>query len=162
MVFPSKVNKIHQNHKMRKLQRVLLTLNIFLSIDLFREGFNILVYGLGSKRYLIDEFRTRLLDGKNVIVVNGYFPGLTIKEIFNSLTDGILEHSGGFSSPVEQLEFIEQEFTNSKVEAYIIIHNMDGPSLQFSREQEILCRLAAAPGLHVVASTDHINTPLRK
>nr|CAH0110563.1 unnamed protein product [Daphnia galeata] len=129
-------------------------------IFLLREGFNILVYGLGSKRYLIDEFRTRLLGGKNVIVVNGYFPGLTIKEIFNSLTDGILEHSGGFSSPVEQLEFIEQEFSNSKVEAYIIIHNMDGPSLQFSREQEILCRLAAAPGLHVVASTDHINTPL--
>ena len=111
---------------------------------------------------MIDEFRTRLLGGKNVIVVNGYFPGLTIKEIFNSLTDGILEHSGGFSSPVEQLEFIEQEFSNSKVEAYIIIHNMDGPSLQFSREQEILCRLAAAPGLHVVASPDHINTPLRK
>ena len=135
--------------------------NIYSSIY-FREGFNILVYGLGSKRYLIDEFRTRLLGGKNVVVVNGYFPGLTIKEIFNSLTDGILEHCGGFSSPVEQLEFIEQEFSNSNVEAYIIIHNMDGPSLQFSREQEILCRLAAAPGLHVVASTDHINTPLRK
>lgn len=120
------------------------------------------MYGLGSKRYLLDEFRTRCLDGKNVVVVNGYFPGLTMKEIFNSLTDGILEHSGGFSGPVEQLELIEQEFNSTKVEAYIIIHNMDGPSLQFSREQETLCRLAAVPGLHVIASTDHINTPLRK
>nr|SVE79672.1 EOG090X0AVI [Daphnia magna] len=129
-------------------------------IFLLREGFNILVYGLGSKRYLLDEFRTRFLDGKNLIVVNGYFPGLTIKEIFNSITDGILEHSGTFFSTVEQLEFIEQEFNNTKIEAYLIIHNMDGPSLQFSREQEVLCRLAAAPGLHVVASTDHINTPL--
>lgn len=128
----------------------------------YREGFNILVYGLGSKRYLLDEFRTRYLDGKNVIVVNGYFPGLTIKEIFNSITDGVLEHSGTFVNTVEQLEFIEQEFSSTRVEAYVIIHNMDGPSLQFSREQEVLCRLAAAPGLHVVASTDHINTPLRK
>lgn len=97
-----------------------------------------------------------------MIVVNGYFPGLTIKEIFNSITDGILEHSGTFFSTVEQLEFIEQEFNSTKIEAYLIIHNMDGPSLQFSREQEVLCRLAAAPGLHVVASTDHINTPLCK
>ena len=85
-----------------------------------------------------------------------------MKEILNSLTDGILEHSGGFSSPVEQLEFIEQEFGASKVEAYMIVHNMDGPSLQFNKEQETLCRLAAVPGLHVIASTDHINTPLRK
>nr|SVE74364.1 EOG090X0AVI [Daphnia barbata] len=127
---------------------------------LLREGFNVLIYGLGSKRYLLDEFRTRFLAEKNVIVVNGYFPGLTIKEIFNSITDGILEYSGTFAGSVEQLEFIEQEFDGTEVEAYIIINNLDGPSLQFNREQEVLCRLAAVPGLHVVASTDHINTPL--
>nr|CAG4649574.1 EOG090X0AVI [Scapholeberis mucronata]SVE93801.1 EOG090X0AVI [Scapholeberis mucronata] len=127
---------------------------------LLREGFNILVYGLGSKRYLLDDFRTRCLNGKDVLVVNGYFPGLTMKEILNSLTDGILENSGSFSGPVEQLEFIEQEFASSRAEAYIILHNMDGPSLQFGKEQETLCRLAAIPGLNVIASTDHINTPL--
>jgi len=120
------------------------------------------VYGLGSKRYLLDEFRTRFLNGKNVLVVNGYFPGLTMKEIFNSLTEGILEHTGSFSSPIEQLEFIEKQFHNSGNEAYIILHNLDGPSLQFSREQEIIARLAALPGLHVIASADHINTPLCK
>lgn len=127
----------------------------------FSEGFNILAYGLGSKRYLLDEFRTRALAGKNVVVINGYFPGLTMKEIFNSLTEGVLEHSGSFSGPMEQLEFIEREFGNSDTEAYLIIHNIDGPSLQFCREQEVLGRLAAVSGLHVIASTDHINTPLR-
>lgn len=135
---------------------------VFIKDICCREGFNILVYGLGSKRYLLDEFRIRSLEGKNVVVVNGYFPGLTMKEIFNSLTDGILEYSGSFSSPVEQLEFIEQEFGTTKAEVYLIVHNMDGPSLQFSREQEILCRLAAIPSVHVIASTDHINTPLCK
>nr|CAG4636408.1 EOG090X0AVI [Eubosmina coregoni]SVE69982.1 EOG090X0AVI [Eubosmina coregoni] len=128
---------------------------------LLNEGFNILVYGLGSKRYLLDEFRTRSLNGMDVLVVNGYFPGLTIKEIFTSLIEGILEYSGsGFSGPIEQLEFIEQQFSNSDIEAFMIIHNMDGPSLQFSREQEVLGRLAAIPNLHVIASVDHINTPL--
>lgn len=119
------------------------------------------MYGLGSKRYLLDEFRTRSLAGKDVVVVNGYFPGLTVKEIFHSLTEGVLEHSGTFSGPMEQLEFIEKEFGSSDTEAYLMIHNIDGPSLQFCREQEVLGRLAAVPGLHVIASTDHINTPLR-
>jgi origin recognition complex subunit 2 len=125
------------------------------------EGFNVLVYGLGSKRLLLDDFRTRFLNGENVLVVNGYFPGLTIKEIFTSLIEGILEcSSSGFSGPIEQLEFIEQQFSDSNIEAYMIIHNMDGPSLQFSREQEVLGRLAAISNLHVIASVDHINTPL--
>nr|CAG4634980.1 EOG090X0AVI [Alona affinis] len=127
---------------------------------LMSEGFNILVYGLGSKRYLLDEFRTRSLSGSNVLVVNGYFPGLTMKEIFNSLISGILEHSGSLAGPTEQLEFIEQQFSCPGNEAYIIIHNMDGPSLQFTREQEMIARLAAVSGLHVIASIDHINMPL--
>lgn len=84
-----------------------------------------------------------------------------MREIFSSLTEGVLEHSGSFSGPMEQLEFIEKEFSNSDVEAYLIVHNIDGPSLQFCREQEILGRLAAVSGLHIIASTDHINTPLR-
>ena len=81
---------------------------IFLKTSGYREGFNILVYGLGSKRYLLDEFRTRSLDGKNVVVVNGYFPGLTIKEIFNSLTDGTLEHSGTFSSQLNSWSLLNK------------------------------------------------------
>ena len=96
-----------------------------------------------------------------MLVVNGYFPGLTIKEIFTSLIEGILKCScSGFSGPIEQLEFIEQQFAISNTDAYKIIHNMDGPSLQFSREQEVIGRLAAIPNLHISASVDHINTPL--
>lgn len=102
-----------------------------------------------------------MLNGSDVVVVNGYFPGLTMKEILNSLTEGVLEHSGSFSGPTEQLEFIEQQFNQSGQSVYLIIHNLDGPSLQFAREQEIIARLAAVRGLHVIASMDNINTPLR-
>ena len=119
-----------------------------------------MVYGLGSKRYLLDDFRTQTLNSENVVVVNGYFPGLTMKEILNSITDGILEQSSSFSGTIEQLEFIEQQFDKGNKKAYVIVHNIDGPSLQFRREQEILARLASIKGLHVVASSDHINTPL--
>jgi len=127
---------------------------------LISEGFNILVYGLGSKRYLIDDFRTEKLNQENVIVVNGYFPGLTMKEILNSITAGVLEDSSTFSGTIEQLEYIEQQFTASDNRVFIIVHNIDGPSLQFSREQETLARLASIEGIHIIASSDHINTPL--
>lgn len=121
-----------------------------------------MVYGLGSKRYLLDDFRTQKLLGENVVVVNGYFPGLTMKEILNNITSGVLEDSSSFSGPIEQLEYIEHEFSDPDNSVYIIIHNIDGPSLQFSREQETLARLAAVEGIHIIASSDHINTPLRK
>ena len=47
----------------------------------FRNGFNILLYGLGSKRVLLDQFRTSKLSSHLQIVVNGYFPSLTIKNV---------------------------------------------------------------------------------
>ena len=116
---------------------------------------------MGSKRYLLEEFRLKELRNSSVVVINGYFPGLTIKEILNSITGGILDSDSSFSGPIEQLEFIEESFVNNELEAYIIIHNIDGPSLQFSKEQEILCRLASIHGIHIIASFDNINGPLR-
>ena len=47
----------------------------------FRNGFNILLYGLGSKRVLLDQFRSSKLSSYLQIVVNGYFPSLTIKSV---------------------------------------------------------------------------------
>jgi len=44
-------------------------------------GFNILVYGFGSKRPLLEEFRTTMLKGFSQLVVNGYFPSLSVKHV---------------------------------------------------------------------------------
>ena len=53
----------------------------FLFFSFFRNGFNILLYGLGSKRVLLDQFRSSKLSSYLQIVVNGYFPSLTIKSV---------------------------------------------------------------------------------
>ena len=47
----------------------------------FSNGFNILLYGLGSKRNLIEDFRTTMLKDFSHVVVNGYFPSLTVKHV---------------------------------------------------------------------------------
>lgn len=45
-----------------------------------RAGFNILFYGLGSKKALIDEFAMHL-EGGGVVSVNGYQSGMSANKI---------------------------------------------------------------------------------
>lgn len=73
---------------------------------------------------MLDEFRTTCLEQTNTIVVNGYFPGLTVKEILNSFIEGILDSSSSFSGLTDQLEFIKEEFEKNDLEACVIIHNI--------------------------------------
>ena len=51
-----------------------------------RHGFNILLHGLGSKRRLLEEFRKKMLPELVHIVINGFFPSLTIKSVSHVLT----------------------------------------------------------------------------
>ncbi|NXR96027.1 ORC2 protein, partial [Hypocryptadius cinnamomeus] len=73
-------------------------------------GFNIVLYGLGSKRDLLEKFRTSLLQDSVHLVVNGYFPSITVRSILNSITEEVLDHIGTFRSPLDQLEFITKRF----------------------------------------------------
>ncbi|MGH0128310.1 UNVERIFIED_CONTAM: hypothetical protein FKN15_001284 [Acipenser sinensis] len=69
-------------------------------------GFNIVLFGLGSKRTLLEKFRTSMLLGSIHVVINGFFPSITIRSILNSITEEVLEHEGHFRNPLDQLDFI--------------------------------------------------------
>ena len=45
---------------------------------------------------------------------------------------------------------------------YLLIHNIDGYNLRNHNAQDVLSRLANILNVHLVASIDHINAPLRK
>ncbi|XP_016407837.1 origin recognition complex subunit 2-like [Sinocyclocheilus rhinocerous] len=47
-------------------------------------GFNILIYGLGSKKLLLEKFRTSMLSDYDHVVVNGFFPSMTLKSVRES------------------------------------------------------------------------------
>lgn len=51
------------------------------SCFIYSNGFNILLYGFGSKRKLIEQFRHTVLPGFSHLVINGYFPSLTVKHV---------------------------------------------------------------------------------
>ncbi|XP_020617228.1 origin recognition complex subunit 2-like isoform X2 [Orbicella faveolata] len=124
-----------------------------------RNGFNILLYGLGSKKVLLDQFRSSKLSRYLQVVVNGFFPSLTIKNVLNIITEEVLMHDGSFKSVTDQCDFIKQSFTSPE-EVFIIIHNIDGSMLRSKKTQTILSLLAEVDALHVIASIDHINAPL--
>lgn len=47
----------------------------------YRNNFNLLLYGLGSKRTVVNQFRREMLKDAVQVVVNGFFPSLTIKNV---------------------------------------------------------------------------------
>ncbi|NXN34609.1 ORC2 protein, partial [Nycticryphes semicollaris] len=124
-------------------------------------GFNIVLYGLGSKRDLLEKFRTSMLQDSVHLVVNGYFPSITVRSVLNSITEEVLDHIGTFRSPLDQLEFIIKRFKeDSSLELYVLIHNLDSQMLRGEKCQQILAQLSSLPSIYLIASIDHINAPL--
>lgn len=145
------------------------------------QGFNVMLYGYGSKRKLLMEFAAKMYSPKNqVVVVNGYVPSLTTRDILNSVFAAILgtEHKRKLgSNPNDMLDNLidlldgdegdddereEDQSTSSSHDARItlIIHSLDGESLRHERQQSLLSRLASHPRISLVASIDHIKAPL--
>ncbi|KAG0371179.1 origin recognition complex subunit 2-domain-containing protein [Gamsiella multidivaricata] len=124
-------------------------------------GFNLLIYGYGSKRALLTKFATTVLTDAPLILVNGYFPTLTVREILSKISSEALQYSGPTGTLQEQIALIQAYFSQPDraiQKLYLIIHNIDGSSLRSEKTQSALSLLASCPHIHLVASMDHINT----
>ncbi|KAG5852475.1 origin recognition complex subunit 2 [Anguilla rostrata] len=144
----AQLNKDHEKH----FSKWMLQLQL---------GFSVLLYGLGSKRPLLERFRTSMLSDSVHMVINGFFPSMTLKSILNSVTGEVLEHGGHFRTPMDQMDFIVEAMRRDPdFHVYLIIHNIDGPMLRSEKTQQTLGQLASIPNMHLLASIDHINAPL--
>ncbi|XP_056097735.1 origin recognition complex subunit 2 [Rhinichthys klamathensis goyatoka] len=124
-------------------------------------GFNIVIYGLGSKKLLLEKFCSSLLSDWDHVVVNGFFPSITLKAILNSITADVFQHEGSFRNPGDQVDFIARALREDPSNhVFLIVNNIDGPMLRGDRTQHALGQLAALPNMHLLASIDHINAPL--
>uniref|UniRef100_A0A667YQE1 Origin recognition complex subunit 2 n=1 Tax=Myripristis murdjan TaxID=586833 RepID=A0A667YQE1_9TELE len=149
--YSSEIQQLHSKHQ-RHFSKWMLQLQL---------GFSVLVYGLGSKKALLEDFRVSHLSQEIHLVVNGFFPSITLKSILNALTSEVLDHQGTFRTPSDQIQYITQTLKdNPDLHVYLLIHNIDGPMLRGEKTQSALGQLASLPNLHLVASIDHINAPL--
>lgn len=131
---------------------------------LLQEGFNVLLYGLGSKRSVLHDFHREYLSDLPVIVVNGFFPSLTMKEIIDSIMIEILEIDSVPGNIFEAVQIITEEFQRyPNLHLYLIVHNIEGEMLRVNlKNQSALASLASVDNIHLIASIDHINAPLSR
>ncbi|XP_019720351.1 origin recognition complex subunit 2 [Hippocampus comes] len=147
----AEIQNLHDKHK-KHFSKWMLQLQL---------GFSVLLYGLGSKKDLLEEFRFSHLSEEMHLVINGFFPSITLKSILNTLTCEVLEHQGSFRTPSDQIQYIAQTLRDRpQLHIYVLINNIDGPMLRGEKTQSALGQLASLPNIHLVATIDHINAPL--
>ncbi|KAG5331482.1 ORC2 protein, partial [Acromyrmex heyeri] len=48
---------------------------------ILEEGYSLLLHGVGSKRNLINDFHNEIIEDHPTLVINGFFPSLTLKDV---------------------------------------------------------------------------------
>lgn len=139
----------------------------------FSQSFNICLYGYGSKRHLVNSFASHLhslnpSSPPKIIVVNGYLPNLTIRQILTIIA-GVAFESPPSSTPTklgtqprEIVTSILAQITTSPPSSpiHIFINSLDAPPLRRAPIPSLLALLAANPHVRVLATCDTPSFPL--
>lgn len=149
--FSAEIEQLNQQHE-KLFRKWMLQLHL---------GFNIVLYGLGSKRDLLEKFRVTMLQNSIHVVINGFFPGISVKSILNSITEDVLSHMGTFQTVLDQRDWIINKFKeDSSLELFLLIHNLDSQMLRGDNSQQILGQLSSLRNVYLIASIDHLHAPL--
>lgn len=133
----------------------------------FDQGFNICLYGFGSKRRLLQSFADWLYQrhspaSPSIVIVNGHTPNISIRSIFATIATAVLGAdlpSKLGSQPVEVLELLQSVLKSrpSQEPITVLINSIDAPPLRRAVNQALLSRLAATPMIHLLATADTPN-----
>ncbi len=133
-------------------------------------GFNLLIYGIGSKRSLINNFIISYLGNDPVLIINGYHSGTTIKSITNQMMKFVQKymiHQKCGSNVHDQIDTIKSAFTQYKPKDisyfqryYIVIHSMEMGQLKNEEWQRYLSELASTKGISMIVTVDHTKAPV--
>ncbi|KAH9080529.1 origin recognition complex subunit 2-domain-containing protein [Lactarius deliciosus] len=107
------------------------------------EGFNLLFYGLGSKRRVLNELARACATRAraHVLVLNAFQPSFSARDILAALA-----HLPG-----------EPQDTDGRRRLVLVVHNIDAPALRTTpKARALLAALAALDGVQVAASVDHV------
>ncbi|KAH7927578.1 origin recognition complex subunit 2 [Leucogyrophana mollusca] len=128
------------------------------------EGFNLLFYGYGSKRALLNKLAVESLSKRgHAVVVNGFQPNLALKDVLASIerVPGVQSIPLSSTSAEKQTQRIHDFFSDaSSPHLYLVVHNIDSPTMRSPKFKNVLSLLALNPHIHLVASVDRLNAPL--
>jgi origin recognition complex subunit 2 len=164
------IRKYADHHEPEKKYLMKLHARSFLQWQFeLTEGFNICLYGWGSKRQLVNQFAEWLYPKHNpppkIVVVNGYTPKLNIRTVLNTLCIAVMSDNAPtrlIGQPNEILDSLLSHLTIHPPASPVVvmINSIDGPSLRRPATQSLLARLAANPSISVVATADTPSFPV--
>lgn len=125
-------------------------------------GFNILIYGVGSKRTLVNDFCKEQLSKFCTLTIDGFNEDVTTKMILTRIVESLkLKHcEQKRSSLIEWGKHIAATIERNQKQLIILLHNIDGPNLRDPLDQSVLAALVENPAVLMLATVDHINATL--
>ncbi|KAF1851225.1 ORC2-domain-containing protein [Cucurbitaria berberidis CBS 394.84] len=140
------------------------------------EGFNICLYGYGSKRTITEDLTARLYHHlleqvpytatkktPRIVVINGYSAGTTIKDILTTIASAAVPTNVKMpNQPTALLDFLLEYLSNnpSSHPVPVVINSIDSPYLRKSPNPTMLARLASHPCINLICTADTPNFPL--
>jgi origin recognition complex subunit 2 len=98
-----------------------------------------------------------------IITINGFFPSVSLKPILGKVLKQIFDCESVSGGVLKQAQSIV-DFMDSKNCSFpfltFVIHNIEGKGLANDASQEALAILASSPRIHLVCSSDHINSAI--
>ncbi|CAM1508175.1 Fc.00g050230.m01.CDS01 [Cosmosporella sp. VM-42] len=125
------------------------------------QGFSICLYGFGSKRRLLHKLAKHLHSRRKnpksdkIVIVNGYAPTTTLREILSSVGNAIDSSQRiPLSQPSSMVHHIISQLSTTSMTLTLLINSIDAPPLRKPGHQAILAQLAAHPQVQLVCSAD--------
>jgi origin recognition complex subunit 2 len=164
------IRKYRDHHEPEKKYLMKLHARSFLQWQFeLCEGFNICLYGWGSKRKLVQKFAEWLYPKYNpapkIVIVNGYTPKLQLRTVLSTLSTAVLGDKNPtrlVGQPNEILDLLLSHLTDHQPSApvFVMINSIDAASLRRPASQSLLAKIAAHPSINVVATADTPSFPL--
>ncbi|KAK6736058.1 hypothetical protein RB195_018999 [Necator americanus] len=125
-------------------------------------GFNVLVYGIGSKRALMSAFRNEELSRFRTLSIDGFREDVTTRSILANIVQymQLKNCEQKRRSLVEWSKHIASTIEQKKQQLIILLDNIDSASLRDPYDQAVLAALAENPAVLMLATVDHINATL--
>ncbi|RKP27456.1 origin recognition complex, subunit 2 [Syncephalis pseudoplumigaleata] len=137
-----------------------------------RAGFSLLIYGYGSKRQLTHRFAREMLTDAPLIVVNGFSPIVSPKEIIEKITSVLPDAARSAGTLLDQARHITAYLAEMRKKPmtarrsarmpwrhlYLLIHNIECAGLQSERARAVLATLVKSPSIYCIATVDHVQS----
>ncbi|KAH6622354.1 origin recognition complex subunit 2-domain-containing protein [Boeremia exigua] len=140
------------------------------------EGFNVCLYGYGSKRMITEQFAAHLYrrllgtapyNGSRktprIAMINAYAAGTTMKDLLMTVVSTIMPISTKLpNQPAVLLDFVLDSLSDEPPPhpVFIILNSIDSSSLRKSPIPSMLARLAAHPSVSLICTADTPNFAL--